>query len=196
MAERGVDLAHTTILRWVQRYVPELEKKWNRFAHPAGRPWRVDETYIRVRGEWKYLYRAVDYQDNTVDFLLSEHRDIEAAKQFFTRAIERCGAPEKITVDAYPATHSAIAKLKKSDKLSPQVVVRTSRYLDNLIEQDHRRVKQRVYAMLGFKGFDNAAITISGIELAYKIKKRQFDISGLGVDEGKVPQIWEAVLAS
>ena len=78
-------------------------QKWNRFAHPAGTSWRVDETYIRVRGEWKYLYRAVDKQGNTVDFLLSEHRDIAAAKCFFTRAIEKQGAPEKVTVDGYAA---------------------------------------------------------------------------------------------
>src|ERR1044071_9318680 len=82
MAERGIVLAHTTILRCVQRYIPEFEKKWNRFAHPVGTFWRVDETYIRVRGEWKYLYRAVDKQSNTVDFLLSQHRDITAAKRF------------------------------------------------------------------------------------------------------------------
>src|SRR6185503_19713943 len=129
MDERGVELAHTTILRWVQHYVPVFEKKWNRFARPVGRSWRVDETYIKVKGEWKYLYRAVDKQGHTVDFFLSEHRDIVSAKRFFTRVIERCGVPEKITVDAYPATHSAIAELKKSGKLSPQVVVRTSKYL-------------------------------------------------------------------
>ena len=121
MAERGIDLAHTTILRWVQRYIPEFEKQWQRYLRPIGLSWRMDETYIRVRGEWKYPYRAADYQGNTVDFLLSERRDIEAAKQFFPRAIERCGAPEKITVDAYPATHSAIAALKKSDILPQQV---------------------------------------------------------------------------
>src|ERR1051325_8285218 len=85
MAERGIDLAHTTILRWVQRHIPEFEKKWYRFARPVGTSWRVDETYIRVRGEWKYLYGAVDKQCNTVDFLLSEHRDIAAAKSFFKK---------------------------------------------------------------------------------------------------------------
>jgi putative transposase len=98
----------------------------------------MDETYIRVRDEWKYLYRAVDKQGQTVDFFLSEHRDIESAKRFFTCAMERCGAPGKITIDAYLATHSAIGELKMSSKLSPQVVVRTSKYLNNLIEQDHR----------------------------------------------------------
>jgi transposase-like protein len=196
MAERGVDLAHTTILRWVQHYIPKFEKKWNRLARPVGSSWRVDETYIRVRGQWKYLYRAVDKQGNTVDFLLSEHRDITAAKQFFTQAIDKQGAPEKITVDGYAATHSAIVELKQSGALPINVLVRTSKYMKNLIEQDHRRVKQRVSPMLGFKKFDNAAVTIRGIELAHKIKKGKFDILGLGVDKGKDPQIWEAVLAA
>ena len=196
MAERGVDLAHTTILRWVQHYVPEFEKKWSRFARPVGTSWRVDETYIRVRGEWKYLYRAVDKQGNTVDFLLSEHRDIAAAKRFFMRAIERQGPPEKVTVDAYAATNTAIGELKKSKILPINVLVRTSKYLNNLVEQDHRRVKQRLYPMLGFKKFENAVITVSGIELAHKIRKKQFDISTVEQKGVRAQQLWEAVLAA
>jgi transposase-like protein len=171
MAERGVAVSHTTILRWVQRYVPEFEKRWNRYARPVVTSWRVDETYIRVSGRWTYLYHAVDRQGLTVDFLLSEHRDIAAAKRFFTRAIERHSAPERITLDGYPATHAALAELKKSGVLRPQTKVRTSKYLNNRIEQDHRRVKQRIYPMLGFKNFRNAVITISGVELAQKIKR-------------------------
>jgi len=148
MAERGVDVSHTTILRWVQRFVPEFEKRWRRSARPVGTSWRVDETYIKVRGRWAYLYRAVDRQGFTVDFLLSEHRDIAAATRFFIRAIEQHGAPERITLDGYPATHSAVAELKKHGVLRPQTEVRTSKYLNNLVEQDHRRVKQRIYPML------------------------------------------------
>src|SRR5919112_4086648 len=113
MAERGVILSHTTILRWAQRYVPEFEKRWNCYARPVGTSWRVDETYIKVRGRWSYLYRAVDKRGLTVDFLLSEHREIAAAKRFFIRAIERHGDPERITLDGYPATHTAVATLKK-----------------------------------------------------------------------------------
>jgi transposase-like protein len=142
---------------------PEFEKKWNSFARPVVNSWRVDETYIRVRGEWKYLYRAVDKQANTVDFLLSEHRDIAAAKRFFKKAIEGHGTPDKITLDGYVATDTAVQELKESATLPINVCVRTSKYLNNLIEQDHRRVKQRVYPMLGFKRFGNAAVTISGI---------------------------------
>jgi transposase-like protein len=196
MAERGVSLAHTTILRGVQRYVPEFEKKWSRFARPVGIPWRVDETYIRVRGEWKYLYRAVDKQGNTVDFLLSGHRDIEAARRLFTRAINKHGAPEKITVDGYAATHTAIDELREAALLPQNVIVRASKYLNNLIEQDQRRVKQRVYAMLGFKRLDNAGVTISGVELAHKIRKGQFDTSSIAVSKERARQVWEAVQAA
>jgi len=196
MAERGVNLSHTIILRWVQHYVPEFEKRWNRHARPAGSSWRVDERYIRVKGKWKYLYRAVDKQGNTVDFLLSEHRDIEAAKRFFKKAIESQGTPDKITLDGYAATHTAVDELKGSAILPKNVCVRTSKYLNNLIEQDHRRVKQRVYPMLGFKRFGNAAVTISGIELAHKIKKGQFDTPEINQDGVREPQVWEAVLAA
>jgi transposase-like protein len=105
----------------------------------------MDETYIRVKGEWKYLYRAVDKQGDTVDFLLSEHRDITAAKRFFNKAIQMHGTPEKITLDGYAASHTAVSELKESAILPMTVCVRTSKYLNNLIEQDHRRVKQRVY---------------------------------------------------
>jgi transposase-like protein len=142
IAKRGIDLAHTTILRWVQHYVPEFEKRWSRYARPIGTSWRVDETYIRVRRRWAYLYRAVDKQGLTVDFLLSEHRDIAAAKRFFMKAIERHGAPKRITLDGYPATHSAVTELKQSGVLRRQTKIRTSKYLNNLIEQDHRRVKR------------------------------------------------------
>ena len=197
MAERGVDVSHTTILRWVQHYVPEFEKRWSRYARPVGTSWRVDETYTRVRGRWTYLYRAVDKHGLTVDFLLSEHRDIAAAKRFFTRATAQHGAPERITLDGYPATHAAVAELKKEGVLSPETKVRTSKYLNNLIEQDHRRVKQRIYPMLGFKNFAHAAVTISGIELVQKIRKGQFNTSAVIVREGtRVPHAWEAVRAA
>jgi transposase-like protein len=196
MAERGVDVSHTTILRWVQYYVPEFEKRWNRYARPVGTAWRVDETYIKVRGRWNYLYRAVDNHGLTVDFLLSEHRDIAAAKRFFTRAVQQHSAPSSITLDGYPATHSAVAELKKSGMLRPQTKVWTSKYLNNIVEQDHRRVKQRVYPMLGFKNFANAAVAISGVELAQKIRKGQFDLTQLrGGVKVRMPQVWDATLA-
>jgi transposase-like protein len=165
MAGRGVDVSHTTTPRWVRHFVPEFEKHWRPYARPAGSSWRVDETYIRVRGRWTYLYRVVDGQGFTADFLLSEHRDVSAAKHFFTGAIELHGAPEKIALDGYPATRVAIAELKSDGVLHPETQVCMSKYLNNLVEQDHRRKKRRIYPMLGFKSFGNAAVTISGIEL-------------------------------
>jgi transposase-like protein len=196
MDERGIDIAHTTILRWVQRYVPEFEKQWSCYAQPVGTSWRVDETYIKVRGQWVYLYRAVDKQGLIVDFLPSEHRDIAAAKQFFTQAIKQHDSSAKITVDGYPATHTAISELQAEGILLQSTKVRTSKYLNNLVEQDHRRIKQRIYPMLGFKKFINASVTISGIELIHKIKKGQFVISKLNHNRVRVSQLWEAVLAA
>ena len=166
------------------------------YARPVSSSWRVDETYIRVKGKWTYLYRAVDKQGKTVDFLLSEDRDKAAAKRFFKKAIGNNQAPEKITLDGYEATHQAVADLQAEGALPADIEVRTSKYLNNLIEQDHRRVKQRIYPMLGFKQIRNAAVTISGIELAQKIKKGQFDTSAVHRAGALIPQVWEAVLAA
>ena len=114
MAERGLVLAHTTIMRWVQRFVPEFEKRWNRFARKAGRSWRVDETYVKIRGKWTYLYRAVDRDGQTVDFRLSANRDVKAAKAFFRKALETQGRPPvSITLDGYAASHRAVRELPR-----------------------------------------------------------------------------------
>ena len=196
MAERGVTVVHTTVMRWVQHYVPVFEKRWKKYARPVSSSWRVDETYIRVKGKWTYLYRAVDKQSKTIDFLLSEKRDKAAAKRFFIKAIGNNGEPEKITLDGYEASHQAVFELKAEGVLSADVEVRTSKYLNNLVEQDHRRVKQRIYPMLGCKRLANAAVTISGIELRQKIKKGQFKTSEISKAGALVPQIWEAVLAA
>ncbi|MBA3571334.1 MAG: IS6 family transposase [Pyrinomonadaceae bacterium] len=196
LAERGVTLVHTTVMRWVQSYVPVFEKQWKKYARPTGSSWRVDETYIKVKGRWTYLYRAVDKQGRTIDFLLSEKRDMAAAKRFFIKAIQNNEAPEKITLDGYEASHTAVSELKAEGVLSAGVEVRTSKYLNNLIEQDHRRVKQRYYPMLGFKNFNNAAVTLSGIELVQKIRKGQFNTSSISHAGAGVPQVWGAVLAT
>lgn len=196
MAERNVDVVHTTILRWVQRYVPEFEKRWQRYARPTGPSWRADETYSKVKGKWVYLYRAVDRAGRTIDFLLSEHRDIAAAKRFFQQAIAKRGIPEKIMLDGYAASQTAVAELQQEDILPKNLTVRTNRYLNNRIEQDHRRVKQRVRPMLGFKQFAHAAVTLAGIELVYQIKKRQFDLSPICSLRAQVLQRWEAILAA
>lgn len=195
MSERGIALAHTTILRWVQRYVPDFEKRWSQYARSVGGSWRCDETYIKVKGRWTYLYRAVDKQGRTVDFLLSERRDVAAAKRFFRNAIKNNGIPRVVTLDAYAASHRAIAELKSAGTLPRRVRIRSSKYLNNVVEQDHRGIKQRIRSMLGFKRFDTAAVTITGIELAQKIKKHQFKIGKLSGRPGTAPEIWAAVLA-
>jgi transposase-like protein len=196
LAERGIDLAHTTIMRWVQRYVPEFTKRWQRYARPVGRSWRIDETYIKIKGNWAYLYRGVDKDGQTIDFFLSARRDIAAAKRFLQQAIEKRGIPQKITLDGYAASHVAVGELQEEGTLPAKLLVRTNRYLNNVIEQDHRRVKQRVRPMLGFKRFAHAAVTISGIELVHQIKKGQFDISAFCSPQARTPQVWESLLAA
>ena len=196
MTERGIVVAHTTILRWVQRYVPEFEKRWSRYARPVNGSWRCDETYIKVKGRWTYLYRAVDKYGRTVDFLLSERRNVAAAKCFFRKAMRHNGTPRVITLDAYAASHRAVRELKSAGSMPRRVRIRSSKYLNNVVEQAPRRVKQRIVAMLGFKRFDTATVTISGIELAEKIKKAQFKIGRLARRSASAPAIWAAVLAS
>jgi transposase-like protein len=196
MSERGLAMAHTTILRWVQHYTPEFEKRWQRYARRVGGSWRMDETYIKVRGEWVYLYRAVDKAGKTVDFYLSHRRDVNAAKVFLRKAMKGQRVPTKVTLDAYAASHRAVADLKNSGELPKRVQVRSSKYLNNLVEQDHRRIKQRIGPMLGFKRFDNAAVTISGIELAERIKKEQFKTGKLGGSKATMTEWWSAALAA
>jgi transposase-like protein len=195
IGERGIELAHTTILRWVQRYVPEFEKRWGWYAGAVGGSWRCDETNIKVNGRWTYLYRAVDKRGRTVDFRLSERRDVAAAKAFFRKSMKHHGAPRVITLDAYAASHRAVRELKADGKMPKRVRVRSSKFLNNGLEQDHRRVKQRIRPMLGFKRFDTAAVTISGIELAAKIRKHQFKVGNLPGRPKTIPAIWAALTA-
>ena len=169
MAERGLSLAHTTIMRWVRHYAPEFEKRWRRYALAVGRSWRVDETYIKIRGEWCYLYRAVDRVGRTVDFRLSARRDVIAAKAFFRKAIKNQRPPQTITLDGYAASHRAVRELKADGSLAADTKQRSSKYLNNLIEQDHRSVKQRIAVMLGFKQFRHAVTMVAGIELMHCI---------------------------
>ena len=126
----------------------------------------------------------------TVDFYLSRKRDVNAAKAFLRKAMKDERIPAKITLDAYAASHRAVADLKENGELRRRVRVRTSKYLNNAIEQDHRRVKQRLRSMLGLKSFRTAAVVIGGIELAEKIKKGQFKLGKLGGRTATMPEIW------
>jgi transposase-like protein len=156
--------------------VPEFEKRWNRWARRVNSSWRVDETYISVRGKWHYLYRAVDKHGKTVDFLLRPDSGIAAGQAFFRKALATNSQrwPRKVTLDGHVPSHQALRLLRREDPKWKYVVVRSCRYLNNIVEQDHRAIKRRCAWMTGFKSFRNAAITLAGIELANRIRKRQF----------------------
>lgn len=171
MEERGVPVDHATIQRWVVKYSAQLEEAFHRRKRPVGHSWRMDETYIRVKGEWRYLYRAVDKSGQTIDFLLTEHRDAEAALRFLTQAIRRHGVPEKITIDGSEANEAAIKWYNKEHGTA--IIIRQVKYLNNMVEQDHRGVKRVTRPMLGFKSFEAAQATLIGIELMHMLKKQQ-----------------------
>jgi putative transposase len=185
LEERGVDVNHSMINRWVIRYSPLLEEAFHRHKRPVCVSWRMDETYIKVKGQWRYLYRAVDKQGQTIDFLLTEHRDQEAALRFLKKAIRRNGLPEKITIDGSEANEAAIKSY--NEEHGTHIIIRQVKYLNNMIEQDHRGVKRMTRPMLGFKSFDAAQDTLIGIELMHMIKKRQILVEagdeGLSITE-------------
>jgi transposase-like protein len=156
--------------------LPVVAKVFRRRKHQVGRSWRVDETYIQVGGQWKYLYRAVDRFGQTVDFLLTARRDESAARRFFERAIDQHEVPEKITIDKSGANTAAVRGLSADSGLD--IELRQSKYLNNVVEQDHRAIKRRVRPMLGFKSFSCAARLIAGIELMHMIKKGQLRCPG------------------
>ena len=171
MLERGVPGDHSTVNRWVIQYSPQLEEAFHRRKRPVWVSWRMDETYIKVKGQWYYLYRAVDKTGQTIDFLLTAQRDEQAAKRFLTKAIRRHGVPEKITIDGSAANEAAIKSY--NEEHGTAVVIRKIKYLNNIVEQDHRGVKRITRPMLGFKAFEAAQSTLTGIELMHMIKKRQ-----------------------
>ena len=145
MAERGVEVSHTTILRWVVRYVPEFEKRWNRHARRIGSSWRVDERYVSIRGKWHYLYRAVDKQGKSVDVLRRRDRGIAAAQAFFRKALATNlnRWPRKVTLAGHTPSHRALRLLRRENPKSKYVEVRTCKDLHNIVEQDHRTIKRR-----------------------------------------------------
>ena len=171
MEERGVELDHATIYRWVLKYTPLLEEVFHRHKRPVGRRWRMDETYIKVKGQWRYLYRAVDKHGQTIDFLLTEQRDEPAALRFLTKAICRHGVPEIITIDGSEANAAAIRRY--NEEHGTAIIIRQVKYLNNVVEQDHRGVKRVTRPMLGFKSFAAAQDTLAGIELMHRPKKSQ-----------------------
>jgi putative transposase len=171
MEERGIHVDHSTINRWVIKYSPQLEEAFHRRRRPVWVSWQMDETYIRVKGEWRYLYRAVDKYGETVGFLLTENRDQAAALRFLKKAIRRNGVPETITIDGSDANEAA--NTRYNEEHGANIIIRQVKYLNNIVEQDHRAVKRVTRPMLGFKSFDAAQDTLVGIELMHMFKKRQ-----------------------
>jgi len=171
MQERGVSVDHATLNRWVIKYAPEVEKQFRRHQRPVGRSWCLDETYVKIKGKWAYLYRAVDTEGQTIDFLLTLQRDRAAAEAFLHQAIRNQGLPEKITIDQSGSNTAAITHYNKIHQTS--IAIRQCKYLNNIVEQDHRAVKRKVKPMLGFKSFWAACCTIAGIEVMHAIHKGQ-----------------------
>ena len=180
MAERGIHVDHSTVHRWVAHFAPLLLERFNRRKRPVTGKWHVDETYVRVRGRWTYLYRAVDSGGDTVEFFFSENRDLPAAKRFLRKALEHHGRPERIVIDGSQTNRQAIVACDGESRLRDQsqrpllpIRIRQNRYLNNRIEQDHRRIKRRVRSMLGFKAFSSAAVILAGIEMVHMMRKQQ-----------------------
>jgi len=176
MQERGVEVDHSSLNRWVLKYTPALEKVFRQRKRLVGTSWRMDETYISVKGQWKYLYRAVDKAGCTVDFLLTAKRDRNAALRFLRKAIDQCGEPQKITIDKSGANTAAIESYNVEHEAG--IELRQVKYLNNIVEQDHRAIKRMIRPMLGFKSFWSAAITLAGIELMHMIRKGQLKGGG------------------
>src|SRR5215207_7102969 len=175
LQDRGVTVDHTTIFRWIQAYAAELEKRIRPQLRLSNGSWRVDETYVKVKGRWTYLYRAVDSRGQTIDFLLSARRDAEAAKRFFRKAFGRPHTvdPRTITVDKNAAYPAAVTAMKRDRELWRFSRLRPVKYLNNIVEQDHRRIKRLVRPGLGFGSLPTARRTLAGYEGMAMIRKGQ-----------------------
>jgi transposase, IS6 family len=169
-AERGLAADHTTVWRWVQHYGQELEQRLRRQLKPTSQSWRVDETYIRVKGAWCYLYRAIDSTGATIDFLLSALRDAAAAKRLFRQALgdPSHSQPRVINTDKARLYCSTVAGMKAEGTLRRRCRHRSVQYLNNILEQDHRAIKRRVKAKQGFRAFNAARRTIAGYEAIHR----------------------------
>lgn len=179
MIERGVEVDHTTLYRWVQQFAPEIEKRLRWYYKPGmGESWKVDETYVKVKGKWKYLYRAITKSGKTLDFYLSSTRNAKAAKRFLGKALRKLKEYEKpvtINTDLAPSYGHAIRELKKEGLLHKKVLHRKVKYLNNMIEADHGKLKRLIKPTLGFKSMKTAYATLKGFEVMRMFRKGQFD---------------------
>ncbi len=185
MTERGLSVDHTTIYRWVQNYAPEIDKRSRPYLKQTNDSWRVDETYVKVKGQWMYLYRAVDSTGQTVDFYFSERRTRRSAAKFFSKILTKrpnLSLPRVINVDKHPAYIAATRDMKKAKLLPEKCRLRQSQYMNNLIEQDHRFMKWQIRPGLGFGSFPTACKTIQGYEMMNMIRKGQMG----GMEKGNI----------
>ena len=184
MAERGIEVDHSTINRWVLKYAPELDKRIRPHLRPTNDSWRVDETYIKVKGQWKYLYRAVDSQGNTLDFLLSAKRDAAAAERFLRKTLQatHTQTPRVVNVDKNAAYPPAVDDLKAEAQLPQTTELRQVKYLNNQVEQDHRFIKRLTKPGMGFGSFNTARRTLRGMEAMNMLRKGQVQ----GVEKGDI----------
>ena len=172
MEEPGVLVDHSSINRWAIRFLPLIEKMARKHKRPVGGSWRIDETYIKVKGIWKYLYRAIDKRGKAGDLLLTAKRDMAAAKRFFNKSMESNGDPDKVAMDKSGANKTAIDTVNAGRDVP--ILARQIKYLNNIVEQDHRAIKRLAKPMLSVKSFHSAASAIAGIELMHMIRKGQF----------------------
>ncbi|MBL4766608.1 MAG: IS6 family transposase [Rhodobacteraceae bacterium] len=182
MAERGVEIDHATLNRWVVKFSPLIAANAQSRKKPTAPSWRMDETYIKVRGKWAYLYRAVDRDGQTLNFMLSERRDTAAARRFFKRAVGTNGVPDSIAIDKSSANLADLQRLNVILKFTGAgriINIIQSKYLNNIVEQDHRFIKRITRPMLGFKAFHSAVETLAGIETAHMIRKGQLGQTGV-----------------
>ena len=177
MAERCVIVDHTTLYRWVQHYAPELQKRVEWYQGQYCSRWFLDEMYVKVKGQWKYLYRAIDEHGHTLDFYLSHRRNAKSAKQFLGKLLRRSKdrQPAKVNTGKNPAYGAAIAELKDEGKLDDGILHRQIKYLNNRIEADHGKLKIIIKPVRGFQSMKTAYATIKGFEVMRMFKKKQFD---------------------
>ncbi|MFC3839590.1 IS6 family transposase [Paracoccus rhizosphaerae] len=176
LAERGVRVDHATLNRWVVRFAPLIAAEAQIRKGPTAVSWRMDETYIKVKGKWTYLYRAVDRDGNTLDFMPSERRDLAAARRFFKRAVSTNGVPDRVVIDksgANLAGLQAVNVILKFTGAGQTIMIRQVKYLNNILEQDHRFIKRITDPMMGFKAVHSAAATVAGVETVHMIRKGQ-----------------------
>ena len=171
MAERGFSVDHSTINRWVLQYSPQLDAAFRQKKKRVGKRWRMDATYVKVKGQWKYYYRAVDKQGQTIDFLLTATHDTKAALRFLRKAIGQNGKPSLVNIDQSGANQAGLKQVNRDHHT--RIKIRQCKYLNNIIEQDHRRIKRLTRPMLGFKNFHAAQRTLAGIEMMTMIRKGQ-----------------------